>query len=129
MIRRPPRSTRTDTLFPYTTLFRSGVDVGTEVLDPRRDDGMGGDRGAGGGDVPRRGDRFLADAAAEVLLRAEEVGAELRVPGVAIALRGGIDAVEHLLGQAVVLVVQSAEDRPTATENTRPGHHVWAWAQ
>src|SRR3546814_19880039 len=26
MIRRPPRSTRTDTLFPYTTLFRSGPD-------------------------------------------------------------------------------------------------------
>src|SRR3546814_3373954 len=25
MIRRPPRATRTDTLFPYTTLFRSGV--------------------------------------------------------------------------------------------------------
>src|SRR3546814_13698826 len=25
MIRRPPRSTRTDTLFPYTTLFRSGM--------------------------------------------------------------------------------------------------------
>src|SRR3546814_20620298 len=25
MIRRPPRSTRTDTLFPYTTLFRSPV--------------------------------------------------------------------------------------------------------
>src|SRR3546814_15446798 len=27
MIRRPPRSTRTDTLFPYTTLFRSLVEV------------------------------------------------------------------------------------------------------
>src|SRR3546814_7401903 len=27
MIRRPPRSTRTDTLFPYTTLFRSGADA------------------------------------------------------------------------------------------------------
>src|SRR3546814_3074424 len=26
MIRRPPRSTRTDTLFPYTTLFRSQAD-------------------------------------------------------------------------------------------------------
>src|SRR3546814_5710087 len=26
MIRRPPRSTRTDTLFPYTTLFRSLLD-------------------------------------------------------------------------------------------------------
>src|SRR3546814_4492024 len=28
MIRRPPRSTRTDTLFPYTTLFRSGPSGG-----------------------------------------------------------------------------------------------------
>src|SRR3546814_14164721 len=28
MIRRPPRSTRTDTLFPYTTLFRSRAVVG-----------------------------------------------------------------------------------------------------
>src|SRR3546814_2094676 len=27
MIRRPPRSTRTDTLFPYTTLFRSSVSI------------------------------------------------------------------------------------------------------
>src|SRR3546814_14592278 len=27
MIRRPPRSTRTDTLFPYTTLFRSALEV------------------------------------------------------------------------------------------------------
>src|SRR3546814_13021191 len=28
MMRRPPRSTRTDTLFPYTTLFRSAVHPG-----------------------------------------------------------------------------------------------------
>src|SRR3546814_3024159 len=28
MIRRPPRSTRTDTLFPYTTLFRSQIETG-----------------------------------------------------------------------------------------------------
>src|SRR3546814_16256543 len=27
MIRRPPRSTRTDTLFPYTTLFRSSLPI------------------------------------------------------------------------------------------------------
>src|SRR3546814_5201118 len=32
MIRRPPRSTRTDTLFPYTTLFRSGLDGGEPRL-------------------------------------------------------------------------------------------------
>src|SRR3546814_11974553 len=30
MIRRPPRSTRTDTLFPYTTLFRS-IDTAPDV--------------------------------------------------------------------------------------------------
>src|SRR3546814_11979895 len=36
MIRRPPRSTRTDTLFPYTTLFRSlspGIDRKPEFSD------------------------------------------------------------------------------------------------
>src|SRR3546814_9943546 len=31
MIRRPPRSTRTDTLFPYTTLFRSKTAVCTAL--------------------------------------------------------------------------------------------------
>src|SRR3546814_4335436 len=39
MIRRPPRSTRTDTLFPYTTLFRSALG------------GEGEDLVAGGGDA------------------------------------------------------------------------------
>src|SRR3546814_6199678 len=37
MIRRPPRSTRTDTLFPYTSLFRSvpmGADGGAWSTDP-----------------------------------------------------------------------------------------------
>src|SRR3546814_13483133 len=43
MIRRPPRSTRTDTLFPYTTLFRSRREV--EAHDHRR---------AGGGDAGHR---------------------------------------------------------------------------
>src|SRR3546814_1184274 len=39
MIRRPPRSTRTDTLFPYTTLFRSwvtgfgGVSCGSSTVE------------------------------------------------------------------------------------------------
>src|SRR3546814_13985009 len=37
MVRRPPRSTRTDTLFPYTTLFRSNPDMyytgGTLMVD------------------------------------------------------------------------------------------------
>src|SRR3546814_5027245 len=34
-IRRPPRSTRTDTLFPYTTLFRSGVRFPTTLSGSR----------------------------------------------------------------------------------------------
>src|SRR3546814_6362868 len=34
MIRRPPRSTRTDTLFPYTTLFRSHLKVAGDQRKP-----------------------------------------------------------------------------------------------
>src|SRR3546814_2262404 len=50
MIRRPPRSTRTDTLFPYTTLFRS-LDVAElpEELVPR--DGWLADEDAAGREV------------------------------------------------------------------------------
>src|SRR3546814_4087723 len=67
MIRRPPRSTRTDTLFPYTTLFRSatlgiplfchsresGNPVGgqpTHALDSRF---RGNDKGGNGASHPR----------------------------------------------------------------------------
>src|SRR3546814_6729278 len=43
MIRRPPRSTRTDTLLPYTTLFRSGRDAALRhPEDPRRHRGPDG---------------------------------------------------------------------------------------
>src|SRR3546814_5939440 len=51
MIRRPPRSTRTDTLFPYTTLFRSL---------PRHDVALGHQHLARGGDDLRRDRRRLA---------------------------------------------------------------------
>src|SRR3546814_7430783 len=60
MIRRPPRSTRTDTLFPYTTLFRSppGGDLPASAHPGggrihRRDELPGG----GGGRRERRPDR------------------------------------------------------------------------
>src|SRR3546814_11795186 len=68
MIRRPPRSTRTDTLFPYTTLFRSAWPgawhspvhrCGDRALSRTHPgDGLGG-RGAGSGNrhgrrTPRR---------------------------------------------------------------------------
>src|SRR3546814_10536558 len=41
MIRRPPRSTRTDTLFPYTTLFRSVLLSGSRMLFLNRFDADG----------------------------------------------------------------------------------------
>src|SRR3546814_4922105 len=47
MIRRPPRSTRTDTLFPYTTLFRS---VAIEAIEAERVE----DRDEGGVGIVRQ---------------------------------------------------------------------------
>src|SRR3546814_1804006 len=41
MIRRPPRSTRTDTLFPYTTLFRSRNGQVAQAVEPARRPGVG----------------------------------------------------------------------------------------
>src|SRR3546814_13740522 len=52
MIRRPPRSTRTDTLFPYTTLFRAGRVTASrsfrEARGRRRGGGEGGCRRSSG---------------------------------------------------------------------------------
>src|SRR3546814_18953263 len=56
MIRRPPRSTRTDTLFPYTTLFRSARDRGDarRGVPARRLAAGRDDRGARALDRPPR---------------------------------------------------------------------------
>src|SRR3546814_15138516 len=51
MIRLPPRSTLTDTLFPYTTLFRSAFDRILGDLD-RRDHRVGDRHGAQGQLIP-----------------------------------------------------------------------------
>src|SRR3546814_9465264 len=44
MLRRPPRSTRTDTLFPYTTLFRSHARYAGRRVRRRRHDHAGSGR-------------------------------------------------------------------------------------
>src|SRR3546814_9937316 len=57
MIRRPPRSTRTDTLFPYTALFRSialSLGAGAEEELPHRGSQAHADRGDVVGDVVHR---------------------------------------------------------------------------
>src|SRR3546814_3595312 len=58
MIRRPPRSTRTDTLFPYTALFRSR----TPVAPHRRADPVLRRRRSGAKGVDPRGRARAADA-------------------------------------------------------------------
>src|SRR3546814_4468771 len=61
MIRRPPRSTRTDTLFPYTTLFRS-QDTGGAIKGANRFDTFwgGGDQArAIAGGMSARGTAFV----------------------------------------------------------------------
>src|SRR3546814_15291024 len=80
MIRRPPRSTRTDTLFPYTTLFRS----------------LGGDLGDLGG--------LLAQA--QDMLAAQADAAEREVEGVA---GGGVVRI-RATGTGQVLAVTIAPE-------------------
>src|SRR3546814_14732391 len=58
MIRRPPISTRTDTLFPYTTLFRSGIPIGAAVPADQRSAHHRGDRGEDDGSDVSTGRRL-----------------------------------------------------------------------
>src|SRR3546814_18961680 len=83
MIRRPPRSTRTDTLFPYTTLFRSSRSAAGKSGTP---DQVRGDEGLGepGKEALDRGGRRLwvldhrdvADMVEDLRLRARDSGFE-----------------------------------------------------
>src|SRR3546814_5381903 len=104
MIRRPPRSTRTDTLFPYTTLFRSSV---------RIQEFAGRQGRAGSADVPRvgAGERVRVE-------RRQAVGVALPAPRgapvdrfadlpAAGGLPGAIAAVEIQAGR---FTIQAAED-------------------
>src|SRR3546814_8126737 len=54
MIRRPPRSTRTDTLFPYTTLFRSEFVARFERVKARRSSVGAGPRAKEAVNVPHK---------------------------------------------------------------------------
>src|SRR3546814_5172471 len=84
MIRRPPRSTRTDTLFPYTTLFRSCGDSTADRHDgpDRQVDAAGGDHQghAHCQDGNRRTTVQHVDQTAEqaAVLRSEEHTSELQ---------------------------------------------------
>src|SRR3546814_9035434 len=96
MIRRPPRTTRTDTLFPYTTLFRSIVGEGQILLARRQAVDLIGAAQA----TQQEGDG-VAEADA-ILFQSEEIIA------LAVGDLHGRDEVE----QAVVLIVNGAPTAP-----------------
>src|SRR3546814_9083069 len=109
MIRRPPRSTRTDTIFPYTTLFRSrlvrkAADAQSQHLDellggggfvpadPRRDvekhrrnrrpvvPDPEGFVELGGGRIAREGEGEASGALDDAQRKREDVDGEMRYP-------------------------------------------------
>src|SRR3546814_19700254 len=114
MIRRPPRSTRTDTLFPYTTLFRSGVaaQVGGQVF--------GQQRGRGVDAIPGEDPRAAGEAAAGDWPRRVEPAPLRRERGIAaIRPRPGP---EHA---ALVLGTRS-EERRAGKECVRTSRSRWS---
>src|SRR3546814_9549942 len=97
MKRRPPRSTRTDTLFPYTTLFRSGAVAG--VGDAVQEDDLAVDRDEG---------EILVGAAVATFGVEEVVGQLDVVTGLQVQrpldrrAEGGVVAVEGALDGGLV---------------------------
>src|SRR3546814_659476 len=110
MRRRPPRSTRTDTLFPYTTLVRS-----LQQRDEAAEEGIAGDEALGAVDRVQDPDEFCAG-----ILDAEF----LAVDAVA-GMRGGDDVTHRRFGLAVGpgdrAIVRLVLDRKPRAE-VAPGH-------
>src|SRR3546814_5419783 len=108
MIRRPPRSTRTDTLFPYTTLFRS------IIVEPAHQPRVA---------LPRdpRGVERGRDRAKEILRLAGQIGIDIgravgdrpvaRVLAVQYAQRILVEPREAVLGQVPALRLEMREQR------------------
>src|SRR3546814_1267036 len=106
MIRRPPRSTRTDTLFPYTTLFRSVLAarigrpvkvVAVSARDKRKKR-----------DMPKGGWRWYA--------KAEELAADPEVE-VVVELIGGADGTARNLVEAALKAGKRSEEHTSELQS------------
>src|SRR3546814_3909477 len=109
MIRRPPRSTRTDTLVPYTTLFRSGGAEFVGVLGREFDRGV--DQVADDG-----GEQF-GDAADDLAVDEGDGGRVLQVDAQAAVLLADLDVevgVQLLRGARVVRRAAGGQHRQGA---------------
>src|SRR3546814_11255025 len=86
MIRRPPRSTRTDTLFPYTTLFRSFFAGAIDHFERNRfgnatmADLFASWERAGAGDLSNFTSNWLRTAGPDALLLDRQAGAIVKTP-------------------------------------------------
>src|SRR3546814_19988131 len=83
MIRRPPRSTRTDTLFPYTTLFRSGDGAAGVEVEP------------GVAEAGAQPQRPRADAAVDCRMGGIDVPVRAAIGDCQLRLAGAPGAAEH----------------------------------
>src|SRR3546814_1514121 len=122
MIRRPPRSTRTDTLFPYTTRFRSdtghrdhhfrrAVEAGNGVRPIRQSARISGE------DIPgRRG-------GSDTMRRSEEHTSELqslmRISYAVFCLKNKTKPTQHLHDYHLINTVHNLQ-----TRNTTPTHAI-----
>src|SRR3546814_20871894 len=93
MIRRPPRSTRTDTLFPYTTLFRSSPRDGLGLLSETGVYGLADDRTAGRAAL----DALERPGLPVLVVRADRVARVHRRSRMNIAAAPHLDAERRLL--------------------------------
>src|SRR3546814_10908068 len=118
MIRPPPRSTRTDTLFPYTPRFRSAGDLGLGGLEL-----LFGDTVVSGhdglfridwrGDAGRQGE--VADPQRVADLERRDVDHELR--GDVGGLGGDEQGGEHLVDDAVLTGDQRSEEHTSELQS------------
>src|SRR3546814_9854176 len=94
MLRQPPRSTRTDTLFPYTTLFRS-QNLDNWTLELLAADGtvtrLGEGDDAVSGELGTLNARRLADGFYRLRLTGRDISGRVSVTSIAIELRSGAD--------------------------------------
>src|SRR3546814_16003695 len=124
MIRRPPRSTLTYTLFPYTTLFRSDrLVIGDLRVHARRQvaDQLGHDLAHRVGDVERIGGRLLHDAE-------HDGGIAVEAGDSPLVLRPDLDPrdVAHAPGEAVGVLHADGAELPRGHQpGARPhGEHA-----
>src|SRR3546814_12561480 len=123
MIRRPPRSTRTDTLFPYTTLFRSLVGDRRRALDRAVERDL---RHAGEADAFQRGGGALKDRYAFVDFDAHADELRVVAPQLDPApladrdagklhLRSLAETVDRLFEEIVIIALRGAAGVGTTT--------------